>query len=166
MKKLTYERDYTKWHTLKERLEQRADVPNFMVCDIWWCAIGTNLGYEQDGKNDLCERPVLVLKKFNKELFFGLPMTSRVKENLFHYKLSYRGRDTFVILSQGRIFSSKRLLRKIWRINSDDLRSIFHSYTSLVTDKTISQQAGRSRIPNGNLYSHYSKENLKKQGKL
>ncbi len=30
-----------------------------------WCSIGINVGDEEDGKNELYERPVLVIKKFN-----------------------------------------------------------------------------------------------------
>jgi hypothetical protein len=30
---------------------------------------GTNVGFEEDGKNDLHERPVLVIRKYNSHLF-------------------------------------------------------------------------------------------------
>ena len=31
------------------------------------------MGFEEDGKNDNFVRPVLVLKKFNNDMFLGIP---------------------------------------------------------------------------------------------
>ena len=41
--------------------------------DIWWVSVGVNVGFEEDGKNDNFVRPVLVLKKFNNDMFLGIP---------------------------------------------------------------------------------------------
>jgi mRNA interferase MazF len=63
--------------------------------EIWWCSLGKNIGNEQDGKNNNFERPVLVLKKWNKDF--------SDEEN----------QGSYFMLTQVRVFSSKRLVRKL-----------------------------------------------------
>ena len=76
-----------------------------------------NIGYEQDGKNDNFERPVLILKKLNKNVLGGSAHQSEKRQTInIIFKLNKVGEDSFVILSQIRLISSKRLSRK----NEDD----------------------------------------------
>ena len=51
----------------------------FYEGQVWWVALGKNISHEMDGKHDLFERPVLVLKKYSKEMCFVLPLTTQVK---------------------------------------------------------------------------------------
>ena len=92
--------------------------------EIWWCAIGKNVGFEEDGKNELFERPVLVLKKFSKDVFFGLPMTSTRKESPYYYPYDLHETEGAVILSQGKLLSTKRLLRKMAKMGDDHLAEV------------------------------------------
>jgi len=70
-------KDYGQWHYLKSKIEIDTPSPQFRELEIWWCSLGKNVGTEEDGKNNLFERPVLIFRKFNKEIFWGLPLTSR-----------------------------------------------------------------------------------------
>jgi len=85
----------------------------FKERDIWWASLGINIGYEQDGKNKEFERPVLVLKKFNKDMLWILPLSSKVKDNKFYFTTRYNNKNFSIILSQLKLISSKRLTRKI-----------------------------------------------------
>ena len=85
----------------------------FRKKEIWWCALGLNIGFEQDGKNNNFERPVLVLKKFNKDVLWILPLTSSNKTGKYYFQFEYNGNMYSIILSQIRLISSKRLLRKL-----------------------------------------------------
>jgi len=38
----------------------------FLEGEVWWTALGVNIGHEIDGKNEFCERPVVILKKIDK----------------------------------------------------------------------------------------------------
>jgi len=62
-------KDYKKWHTKKSLIETRNDRLYFHEREIWWCSLGHNVGFEQDGKGVDFARPILVFKKFNKEVF-------------------------------------------------------------------------------------------------
>ncbi len=71
--------------------------------------IGVNIGFEQNGGKDFL-RPVVVYKKFNKHVFLGIPLTSKIKEDKFHYEFEYKADiRSFVMLSQIRLFDIKRV---------------------------------------------------------
>jgi mRNA interferase MazF len=118
------QKNFRKWHTLKELLHKKEKVIYFKEREIWWCSLGVNVGFEQDGKNYHFERPVLILKKFGKDLMWVLPTTSKLKEGKYYYLLEDKGRKHSIILSQLRVISSKRLLRKIRKISPEDFRKI------------------------------------------
>ena len=62
-------KDFNGWNIEKQNIEStKKDTLPFHEREIWWCSIGINLGDEQDGKNELYERPVLVIKKFNNKV--------------------------------------------------------------------------------------------------
>ena len=85
-------KDFNKWHLVKSEIENTTRSELFREQEIWWCSIGENIGFEQDGKNEMFERPVLVMKKFSSDVFFGIPMTSTRKEHPFYF--AYRLHDT------------------------------------------------------------------------
>jgi len=123
-------KNFDEWNKLKKLLDKR----NIIYChekEIWWCSLGLNIGYEEDGKNVNFERPVLVLKKFNKDILWILPTTSRIKTNRFYYKVYFKGKYSSIILSQIRVVSSKRLLRRIARIEKEEFRKIKKSIINL-----------------------------------
>ncbi|MEK7644239.1 MAG: hypothetical protein AAB390_02970 [Patescibacteria group bacterium] len=51
----------------------------FREKEIWWAALGQSVGYEINGKHDLFERPVLILKKYSGGMCFVLPCTTQLK---------------------------------------------------------------------------------------
>ena len=118
------EKDFDKWNGLKKNINdsEKPEDFNFHEREIWWCSVGVNIGFEQDGKHDLFERPILVLRKFNKNIAWALPLTSVAKENQYHYQLKTSG--SFVILSQIRLISSKRFIRLIETINENEFKEI------------------------------------------
>lgn len=112
------EKDFQKWHLEKTLLNNQPSRLFFHEREVWWCSLGLNVGFEQDGKGRSFTRPVLVLKKFNKEVFWALPLTTKVKEGKF-YRPIFLGDRVFrcAILSQIRLMDAKRLIDKIGTIN-------------------------------------------------
>lgn len=119
-------RIFSAWTKLKIRLHiSEKDPVYFREKEIWWANLGANIGYEQDGKNDNFERPVLILKKFNKDVLWTLPLTRTKKtNNKYYFQLKQGGEDSFVILSQIRLISSKRLSRKMRMIEKEEFDEI------------------------------------------
>jgi len=67
----------------------------------------------------------LVIRKFNKRVFVGLPFSSVVKEdNYFYHKFEFRGKIQSVIIYQVRLLDAKRLKYKMGSVSEEDLRSI------------------------------------------
>ncbi|HEY1835541.1 MAG TPA: hypothetical protein VGG13_01845 [Candidatus Saccharimonadales bacterium] len=105
---------FDEWNTVKKRLEARGQAPFFKEREVWFAAVGVNVGHEEDGKNDNYERPVLILKKFNRNLFFGVAFSSIFKpENDFYHTVLVKGKASSVILSQAKAYSAKRLWRRM-----------------------------------------------------
>ncbi|MBU3669079.1 MAG: type II toxin-antitoxin system PemK/MazF family toxin, partial [Candidatus Taylorbacteria bacterium] len=69
------------------------------------------------------ERPVHIVKKFNKQMFWGLPLTTKGSAGPFLHKVSNE-LDSLVILSQIKTVSTKRLLRKMGSISEQDFIEI------------------------------------------
>ena len=118
-------KDFDSWNNEKKNLEKigHESLP-FHEREIWWCSIGINLGDEQDGKNELFERTILVIKKFNNKIAWVLPMTTKDKEGEYYYKIKYDGRAFNVILSQLRLTSVKRFHRLVRKISPKQFNEI------------------------------------------
>ena len=123
-------KDFDQWNKEKKSLENVGhNILAFHEREIWWCSIGINLGDEQDGKNELFERPVLVLKKFNNKVCWALPMSTKPKDGIYYHNLEHEGKVFTVILSQLRLTSVKRFRRFVRKISP-------HQF-SLIQDKLI-----------------------------
>jgi mRNA interferase MazF len=121
---MEYIKDFDKWNEKKKIIDQKeiSDQTFFNEREVWWGSLGLNVGYEQDGKNDDFERPLLIVKKFNRSIVWVVPLTTIAKNNKFHYKLRKSG--SFVILSQIRLMSTKRFLRLVETINENEFKEI------------------------------------------
>ena len=62
-------KQFQKWIGKKEELHNRKFSPNFNERDVYWGGLGENIGDEENGKSDLFSRPILIVRKFNKNLF-------------------------------------------------------------------------------------------------
>jgi mRNA-degrading endonuclease toxin of MazEF toxin-antitoxin module len=116
------DKDYDNWNDGKKKISLN-DRVYFRKGDIWFASIGKNIGDEEDGKNYIFERPILIIRKFNNNIFLGIPLTSQDKEGKYYYKLDYPN-NSVAILSQIRLFDAKRLLRFIRRISSKEVAEI------------------------------------------
>jgi hypothetical protein len=80
--------EYDKWNNLKKNLATKNSKFTFKTREIYWLNVGQNLGYEVFGKGEEFLRPVLVFRKFSKESFLGIPLTSQVKNDMFHFNFT------------------------------------------------------------------------------
>ena len=82
--------------------------------------MGTNIGVETDGKHETFERPVLVIKKFNRQMVWVLPTTSRIGDDRFYHQFIYGEKTYSAILTQIRTISTKRFIRNIGTMERSD----------------------------------------------
>lgn len=125
-------KDFQKWHNLKKDLHEKDRIVYFREKQIWWCILGLNIGYEQDGKNKYFLRPVLILKKFNPKVLWILPITTSGKNGKYYYQYEYDNKKYSIILSQIRLISSKRLLRKIRILSKEDFEKTKKKFIKLL----------------------------------
>ena len=120
------EKDFDKWNIEKKVVDQKIINRDlfFYPREIWWCSAGLNIGVEADGKNENFERPILIIKKFNADMIWVLPLTTKEKQNKYHYKLNHEAIKSWVILSQIKAISTKRLLRKVGTISEIDFEEV------------------------------------------
>ena len=129
-------KDFDSWNKEKTGLENVAhDILFFHEREIWWCSIGINLGDEQDGKNELFERPVLVLKKFNNKVCWVLPMSAKQKDGIYYHPLEHDGKTFSVILSQLRLISVKRFRRFVRKISPHQFELIKDKLVNFLKEK-------------------------------
>jgi mRNA-degrading endonuclease toxin of MazEF toxin-antitoxin module len=107
-------KDYARWHEEKTRVNGARGVALFQEREIWWCALGENIGSEQDGGSERFTHPVAILTKFNLELCLVVPLTGRRKHGRYYFPIGeVEGQDATAILSQIRLIDRKRLQLKM-----------------------------------------------------
>lgn len=130
-----YIKDFDKWNNEKKVVDKKAVNRElfFYHREIWWCSAGLNIGVEADGKNENFERPILIVKKFNADMIWALPLTTKEKKNKYHFKLEHEDIKSWVILSQIKTISTKRLLRKVGSISDSDFKEVISKVQDLLT---------------------------------
>ncbi|MBP7992405.1 MAG: type II toxin-antitoxin system PemK/MazF family toxin [Candidatus Magasanikbacteria bacterium] len=106
---------------------------HFYEREIWWAALGKNIGHEMDGKNSSFERPVLILKKFSHSMCLVLPLTTKVREeNENYFKLPIDGKQGAVVLPQPRTISIKRLINYVETVKPEDFSLIKEKFNKIL----------------------------------
>lgn len=126
------EKNFEQWNKRKTWIDGVKPRVFFHERDIWWSAMGFNIGFEQDGKGGKFSRPVLIFKKFNNEVFWALPFTTKEKSGKFYANVNMPGEGKqAVILSQLRLMDAKRLLSKIGSLSKDEYLTIQKAITNI-----------------------------------
>ncbi|HUC89104.1 MAG TPA: type II toxin-antitoxin system PemK/MazF family toxin [Candidatus Paceibacterota bacterium] len=121
-------KDFDGWNTLKKNIDKQEKIIFCNTREIWWCSIGMNIGTELYGKNELFERPVLVLKVFNKETIKVVPLTTKEKDGNYYASVTLRDTTSYAVFTHVRTISTKRLSRKVGRISKDQFKEIIQKY--------------------------------------
>jgi mRNA interferase MazF len=111
-------KDFDRWNARKKDLNESVFTRYVHEREVWWCAVGVNVGVEADGKHENFERPVLVLRKFNRDAVLVVPLTSRAKPNPYQWPFLHEGKEFAAVFSQIKLISTKRLIRKMYRMDS------------------------------------------------
>ena len=107
-------KDFDSWNEKKKNLHEKSEGRFYHVRDIWWCALGVNIGFEQDGSCENFLRPVLIIKGLSKKTCLVVPLTTSKREHEYRISIgSVTGKEAKVILSQIRVVDTKRLVEKI-----------------------------------------------------
>ena len=137
-------KEFDKWN-IKKKLyhNQNKKPPLFKERDIWWLSVGVNIGFEEDGKNDNFVRPVLIVKKFNREIYLGVPMSSRIKDNIYYVPVTVKKETVSVMTSQLRVFSSRRMWNKLAELDEGDFFRVLEELGRFFVLPFSQKQEGR-----------------------
>jgi mRNA interferase MazF len=131
-------KDFKRWHEKKSNLNDIEIVPFFHEKEIWFCYLGANVGFEQDGSEEEFLRPVVVVRKFNKQIFWGIPLTKTQKtlskrNEKYYYTFSFLPDiQSTAILSQIKLIDARRLSRHIGYISENDFRELTKKLKALL----------------------------------
>lgn len=123
------EKRFSEWIKIKENLHNMGRMPYIREGEVWWAALGENIGVEISGKGDGFSRPVLVMKKINRYCFMAIPLTSQNKSGPWYVDFVFKDKKEIVVIIQAEIMSTSRLYRKMGQIPVSDLdkvRARFH----------------------------------------
>ncbi len=126
------EENFDQWGSLKKDIHSKQSRPSFKQREIWWCHVGFNIGDEENGKGESYQRPVLVLKKFNNHIFFGIPLTSRIKDNYLYHKIYFKNKISSALLSQARTFESKRMIDMMGKLTTEEFEKVRKSLKDIL----------------------------------
>lgn len=108
------QKDFDSWNKNKKRIHGDSESKLYHERELWWCSLGVNIGFEQDGTGRDNQRPVLIVRGFSKNICLVVPLTTSAKKNPYHVGLDeVDGREAFAVISQIRLIDTKRLVNKI-----------------------------------------------------
>ena len=119
-------KQFDEWNEVKKDIEIKEFIFTVKVREIYWLKVGQNVGYEVFGKGEEFLRPVLIFKKFSQNSFLGIPLTSKIKDDVFHFNFQPINKlnQNSAILSQLKLFSSKRIKSKFGKISNEDFNNM------------------------------------------
>ena len=107
-------KDFDAWNKQKKKIHDSVAAPFYHEREIWWCSLGVNVGFEQDGSGEEYRRPVLVLKGLSEQTFFAVPLTTSTQKHKLRPSIGkVSEKEAHALLSQMRVADTKRLVRKI-----------------------------------------------------
>jgi mRNA-degrading endonuclease toxin of MazEF toxin-antitoxin module len=91
-----------------------------------WCfALPSVLPMPPEGTGKHHDRPVLIIRPFNAETFFGVALIGHPRTGRYYFPLgTIDDRDAVANLSQARLFDTKRLIRKIGMLDERTFREL------------------------------------------
>lgn len=124
-------KDFDKWNTKKKYINDQIVAPFCHERELWWCTLGVNIGFEQDGSDLEYRRPVLILKGLSKQTSLIIPLTTSIHTHKFRPSIGLvENKQACALLSQMKVIDTKRLVRKIGSLD----KNIFEEIRKTVKD--------------------------------
>ena len=119
--------DFDRWNKIKKKLcaSNIVQKPFPNEGEIWMCILGKNIGFEENGSGGSFLRPVILIKKFNNQMLWVVPLSTKRKVLDFYFNFTDPyNRRVSAIIAQLRLISTKRLTRKMYRLSTKELQEI------------------------------------------
>ena len=133
--KAIFQKKFLEWIKLKKKTHYNKNKISFQERDVWMCHFDENVGFESNGKNEFFHRPVVVVRKFNNRLFYGLPMSTKLKNNKFYTEIDFKNKKQSVMISQMRALDVNRLHYKMGKMKEPDFKLVKKSFLKIFVKK-------------------------------
>ena len=118
-------KDFDKWNSEKKRIHDGEQNKLYHEREIWWIALGVNIGFEQDGTGSGYQRPAIILKGYSKHVCLIVPLTTSLKQNPYHIGVGpVDGKEAFAIISQIRLIDTCRLINKVETLDMKHFKAV------------------------------------------
>jgi mRNA interferase MazF len=148
-------KDFKKWHDRKSSIhnERSTDLLYVKEREIWWCSLGANVGFEQDGKGSWYERPILIFKKFSRHLVWAIPLSTKMKKNPYYIDCpSSDNVPRMAIISQMRMVDTKRFNEKMGFVSEAAFANIKKAVVEVIAPSPLGFSSPLARVePEGHL---------------
>jgi mRNA interferase MazF len=125
-------KNFTDWFKLKPRLDKDKQRPLFQEREVWMTHLGSNVGFELDGKNLESLRPSIVFKKLSSNTLLIIPLTSSLKNGSWYSPSRVKGIEGRFCLNQVRMIDSKRLKYWVEQIDSNDFNKLRKDFDKML----------------------------------
>ena len=123
---------FLEWIGLKEKIHNNNSVPPlFNDGEIWWCAVGENVGIEINGKGEAFSRPVYIYKKLSRDGFLGIPLSTILRKGSWYVEISFQEQKIMANLAQCKVLSFKRMYEKMGALDEKDIKKIKNGFLRL-----------------------------------
>lgn len=126
------ENEFSEQMVVKDRIHKGGAIMKFSEGQIWWAALGKNVGVEINGKNKDFSRPVVIFKKLSHLCFFAIPLTSQPHSGTWYTEFNFRGKQEYAVLSQIRMMSVSRLYNRMGKLSTGDFKKIQAGFKKLI----------------------------------
>ena len=119
------QKDFDQWNKIKKGVNSGGLLKLYHTREIWWCSLGVNIGFEQNGGGQEYQRPVLILKGMSKDTCYIIPLTGSPKRHKNRVAIGLVDNiEASAIISQIRLIDTKRLVEKIGFLNKSKFNEI------------------------------------------
>ena len=126
-------KDFDNWNTKKKDINNNSLNRFYHPREIWWCSLGVNIGFEQDGTNEQYQRPILIIKAFSSHVCLIVPLTTSKKKNPYHVSVGIvGGKEAFAIISQIRLVDTKRFTDRLSIVDKQIFDKIRNAIRDLI----------------------------------
>ena len=105
-------KDFDNWNEEKKKIDSSKG-RFYHEREVWWCALGANIGHEQDGTGKEFRRPVLVFKALSRLTCLVIPLSSVQHVHPMRIPIGVvGGKEAQAIISQMRVVDTRRFISR------------------------------------------------------
>ena len=130
-------KNYIQWMGVKSRVNNKGIIRSFKEGEVWWAAVGENIGVEIDGKNEKYSRPIIILKKHSNLFFTAVPLTSQAHKGTWYTQFIFHNKEETAVLVQTKPMDVTRLYERMGKLSKSDYNKILNSYLRLFQNKNV-----------------------------